>query len=276
MSERVHTIQVIRERLATRGSPRQQMSVIILITGVVGFVASYLLLHAGVTRMVMRYPLAVGIAYAVFLGCLWLWLRRHRLRVARREADAKRSSWTDVVDVVDVPFSWGSAPLDVSEPFGGGGGFSGAGGGSSWSSAAGDESTPLLARASPRPSVQKSGKELSNFGVDLDDGGIVLVVLALAAAIALSVGLYVVYIAPALFAELLLDTALAAGLYRRVRAIEGTHWLRSAIRRTLAPALFVAAVVAMAGMVAQAAYPDAVSIGRVIERATAEPTERSP
>jgi hypothetical protein len=40
---------------------------------------------------------------------------------------------------------------------------------------------------------------------------------------------WIVWVAPALFAELVLDAALAAGLYRRVRGVRGDHWLRTAV-----------------------------------------------
>jgi hypothetical protein len=36
---------------------------------------SYLLLQAGFDRMAVRYPLAPGGAYVVFIFLLWLWLR---------------------------------------------------------------------------------------------------------------------------------------------------------------------------------------------------------
>jgi hypothetical protein len=271
--DRVHTIDAIRARLAARGSPRLQMSVIIAITGAAGFLASYALLHAGMTRMIVRYPTSVGIAYAVFLGCLWYWLRRHRLRVARREAKARRSDWIEVLDVSNVPFSFGSPSIDAPEPvMGGGGGFSGAGGGSSWSESG--VVSPPAPRAVQLSAKQGGGKGGSGFDLDLDDGGVVLVVLAIAAAVAVGAGLYVVYIAPALFAELLLDAALSAGLYRRVRGMDHRSWMRTAFARTVVPVIVVALTVAAAGYVAQRRFPGAISIGRVVERAMTERATR--
>jgi len=38
--------------------------------------------------------------------------------------------------------------------------------------------------------------------------------------------------APTFLAELMLDSALAAGLYRRLDAVDEGHWLRTAIKRT--------------------------------------------
>jgi hypothetical protein len=114
------------------------------------------------------------------------------------------------------------------------------------------------------------------FDLDLGDGALVLIAAAVGAALALGAAIYVVYIAPVLFAELLLDAALAAGLYRRVRGIHGDHWVRSAVRRTIGPAIVAAVLLAVSGALMQSVYPGASSIGRVWERAMqAEEGEQS-
>ena len=45
--------------------------------------------------------------------------------------------------------------------------------------------------------------------------------------------LYVVYVAPALLAEITLDALVAGGLYKAAKKIEGHNWLRTAIRKTI-------------------------------------------
>jgi hypothetical protein len=250
---RTSAIERIRARLMRRGAPRLQMSLIVLLTGLTGFVSSFLLLHAGVTRMVLRYPLAVAGAYAVFLACLWVWLRRHRLHARRREE--ARTSVSDPLDfdVTNVQFTFGGDATPDAMPFegfGGGGGFSGGGGGSSWGSGA---------------SSAKSGGGV-DLGLDLDEGAVVIIPLLVAAALATGVALYVVYIAPVLFAELLLDTALSAGLYRRLNQGDRSNWLRCALRRTVVPAILVMLLLGGAGWWMQVVYPQATSIGRVWER----------
>ena len=52
--------------------------------------------------------------------------------------------------------------------------------------------------------------------------GTLIVVVAVVATLALS-SLFLVWSAPVLFAELLVDGALAAGLYRRLRRIDPRH-----------------------------------------------------
>jgi hypothetical protein len=51
------------------------MFFLIAAAGGSAFVASYALLHAGVAEMWLRYPLALSIAYALFLALLWLWMK---------------------------------------------------------------------------------------------------------------------------------------------------------------------------------------------------------
>ena len=92
-----------------------------------------------------------------------------------------------------------------------------------------------------------------------------LVVVAAIAVVAFSILVYVVYIAPALFAELLLDAGLAAGLYRRLASLERRSWLATALRRTAIPAASIAVLLGIGGQVMQAVYPEAVSIGRVVD-----------
>jgi hypothetical protein len=82
----------------------------------------------------------------------------------------------------------------------------------------------------------------------------------------LSVLLYVVWVAPALFAELLLDAGLAAGLFGRISGVEQRPWLTTALRQTVFPAAIVALLLGVAGTVMQRAYPEEPSIGPFVQR----------
>jgi len=82
----------------------------------------------------------------------------------------------------------------------------------------------------------------------------------------LVVAFYYVFTAPALFAELVLDSFLVGGLYRRLRGEEEGHWFLSALRRTVGPALIVLAFLAVAGVAFSNYAPDAKSIGAVFAK----------
>ena len=90
-----------------------------------------------------------------------------------------------------------------------------------------------------------------------------LVTLTGAAGFLASFGLFVVYSAPLLFAELLVDGVLAATLYRRLRGIEPRHWLETAVRRTFLPFLLTACFTGAAGWTMAMYAPGANSIGKV-------------
>ena len=74
---------------------------------------------------------------------------------------------------------------------------------------------------------------------------------------------YIIYIAPGLLAEILIDGALIAGLYKRVQQLEQRNWLRTAVRRTLLPAVLAVIFFTIAGAALQKAAPEARSMGEV-------------
>lgn len=277
MKDQERTIREVRDLLQRRTSPRLHMLALVTVTAACGLLSSYILLHVGVTRMFIRYPLAVGLAYVAFLGLVAIWLRRFHLRAH----DSRRANSRGIeFDVVELPIDamWGSAPRSrASVPtFGGGGDFSGGGSSGSWSNA----TTNIVTANSAPPSLTggSGGSAGGGWDLDLDEGALWLIPVAIIGVVAFSVLVYVVYIAPALFAELLLDVGLAAGLYRRLANVERRSWLTTAIRNTAVPAFFVAALLALSGSIMQAVYPDVVSVGGVVHHvlnsSRPQPSER--
>ena len=236
------------------------MTLLVSLTGGAGLLASFVMLHAGVHSMALRYPLALTIAYAAFLLLLWLWLR------------TKADDWTDIPDAgLDLPIPTGRGAGSWTS--GGGGNFGGGG-----ASANFDAPMPLQALA-----PGKSGSVSSDVGSGLADGlgsigdaadadelVIPLLVIALAVGLALS-SFYVIYSAPTLFAELLLDGALSASLYKRLRGIERRHWVSTALRRTALPFVLTALLLAAVGWGLQTAAPGAHSVGEAIHHVSAAP-----
>ena len=241
MSEtRARQIELMRQRLLTKGLPRLQVSLILSLTALAGFLTSYTLLSLGVLRMWLRYPMAILVAYLVFLLllALWVWLQR-------RSLDPE----VDLLEV--IPHEMPSAHAHGLE-YGGGSDYGGAGMGGTWESGV----------ASPSSSLSGGGSASSGgiLDLDLDDGWLIaLAVVAILGGIIAS--FYVIYIAPALLAEILVDGALIAGLYKRVKPIEHRHWLRAAVRRTVVPALLVVLCFTVAGYSLQRAIPEAHTIG---------------
>ncbi len=244
----------IRERLklqlSARRNPRTVMAVIVGCSAVVGFFSSMTLLHFGMTSMALRYPVSIAAAYCVFLLLLRIWLWLH---------DPHSNTNVDLpeMDIVDLSGSSSSAnnAAEAGFGFGGNGDFGGAGAGGNWgesvSSAAGSNSF------------------LDGLDFDLEELG--FIILAVAAIIGgLLASLYIVYIAPVLLAEILVDGILITGLYNRVKKIEQRHWLKTAVKKTLLPAVLVALLFSVAGYAMRQIAPQAHSIGEVWSDASSD------
>ncbi|MFN3586254.1 MAG: hypothetical protein ACK4UT_02010 [Moraxellaceae bacterium] len=96
-----------------------------------------------------------------------------------------------------------------------------------------------------------------------DDAAIPFLAVVLGAGVLFSL-LWVLYTAPLLFAELILDGALAAGYYRRLRRAERRHWLSTAVRFSWKPFLCTAVMLGIAGALLAHHAPGAVSLGAAL------------
>jgi hypothetical protein len=258
----------LRERLERDSFPRLQMMLIVALTGGAGLLASYTLLQLGVTSMALRYPLALSLAYSFFLFLLWVWLRT-------RDDDGG----FDLPDPdISLPARPSAPPRAASDSLasGRGGDFAGGGGGASFDDAAGRLSAPLdpltashratgRADDGPLPDslAEGLGDGLSSIS-DADELTIPLLVVALAVGLVLA-SLYVVWVAPVLFAELLADGALSYALYRRLRHEPRRHWLQVAFRRTVLPFAATAVFLAAVGWGLSAAAPGTTTLGRALD-----------
>jgi hypothetical protein len=221
-SHRERRIEELGAWLARRESPRLQMALIVVATGLAALVLSFALLHLGIERMWLRYPAAAALSYLVFFLILGLWVRARRARMqVRRRA----------LEIPDLD------PLDLLD----------AGGSALEAVDGGHEALEVGSDAG-------SSLDLP----DLDDGLVVVLILALLGA--LLAAAYVVYTAPALLAELLLDGVLMTALYRRLRGVPACHWIAGAFRRTWAAVLIVAMTAAVAGWGLGKLAPEATSV----------------
>lgn len=113
------------------------------------------------------------------------------------------------------------------------------------------------------PSISKSGGTSLDLDVPDLDEGIFLIVLAAVAAVVLGAVFYVIFLAPLLLAEVLVDGLLLVGFYKKLKGPEPEHWALCAVRRTWIPAIIVAVTFFFAGVVFENLAPDARSIGGV-------------
>lgn len=251
---RSHAIQQAQRKLEAESYPRLQMTLIATLTGAFGLLSSFLLLRQGVESMAIRYPTAVLSAYVMFLFLIWLWLRTNR------------------DDYVDVP--------DFSSPSG-----SGSGCGSGAESAApirsgsggdfggGGASARFDGVGSPVDDCPNLGSDIGDeVGAIAEADELAIPLLAVVMAVGLAfASLYVIYIAPALLAEVLVDGALSYALYRYVRGEDSEHWLPTAMRRTALPFIATAIFLAAAGAGMAVYAPGARSIGEVVRSGASAP-----
>lgn len=234
---REELIEKARTRLLARSLPRLQMSIVVALTGAAGFLSSYSLLQLGMNSMAARYPLAVAVAYGVFLLLLrvWLYIQRHELKVDVNPLD--------LLDAADLVPSGANGMAEMTHGF------------SSQAHLGGGRSARGF-----------------DFSLDFDEGAfLVLLALLVLAVTALGTALWIVWTAPSLLAEVLVDGLVMTGLYRRLRGSqEPSYWLFSAVRRTWVSAVIAALLFSFAGSLLHRAVPEARSIGAAWKAATLE------
>lgn len=235
---RAMAVERMRARLLREGFPRIQMFILVTLTGLAGFGASAAMLLAGIDTMALRYVLAMGVAYVVFLLLLWLWLR------------TRAEEYVDALPTYGGGGE-GTASADAQAGFAGGGGtFDGGGASANVDFGPKDSGIDAIAE-----------KPLEAIG-QADEAAIPLAIVLVALGIVLS-SLFVIWSAPVLFAEILVDALLATGLYRRLRTLDPRHWMFAALRRTLLPFVLTTLAAGAAGWGMQAHAPEARSLGQV-------------
>jgi hypothetical protein len=234
----------MKKLLLSRGHPYLLMVVFLALMGLSGFLASVLMHACGLNSMGARYPLAVGIAYLVFLACLGIWLSALRKsRGSPPTYNQPKSSYEPYYDSYYYdPYPWFTFPR-----------------------------IGLGSKSGASSASTKSGS--SSGGLELVDGdGLVLVVVILiivAALAALAASVYLIFMAPILMAEMLVDGVLLAGMARRMRAPKAPHWSIGAIQRTWLPVLIVAGVFCVIGFALEFFVPGAHSMGEALRLAQA-------
>jgi hypothetical protein len=217
------------------------MLAVLTVTLAAGFLASIAMLHVGVNRMPVRYPLAVAVSYATFLGVLRWWLGRQAIATNLSE-DPEGLLLPGVA-------AFGSASL------------------------AAKLAVPEHDDSRPKSATGRGGGDLSGLG-DLAGGGGdgcgALVVLVLIAGLCtLIVSIYLVATSPMLLAELLVDGALIGAMSRAISPDRTPHWSRSVVRRTWIAALVTAIVFGLVGWGIERVAPGANTLAEAwaIDRA---------
>ena len=124
------TRERVKRYLVQRFYTRFHMSLILTSSGLAAMLASAGLLWLGVTAMLVRYPIAITLAYLTFLGGVALWIRY----VGLRDESGAGRSLLESADIPDIGTSGrgGSGSGSLGGLGRGGGSFDGGGASSSW------------------------------------------------------------------------------------------------------------------------------------------------
>jgi len=258
--EKKVSLESLKLYLEQQDYPRLQMTMMVMGTALAGMLASWILMHFGIVHMGWRYGCSVVCSYIAFLGLLRIWLHfeGRRIQVDMGMVDAE-----DVIDLVDEA-------SDIELPsFRRGGG-----GGSSSSASPSFTTSPQAPMLLPQPMPAQpmvsgggggSGSGGGSFDFSLDgDEAVVFILIVAALAAALLAAVWIIYQAPTILADVALNGALSAGLYKRLKKVEDSgNWVFSAFKRTALPFAVVGILFVVAGHYMQAYAPEARSVGGV-------------
>jgi hypothetical protein len=214
---------------------RFHMSLILTAVIASGILASKGLLEFGVHSLRLRYPLAVLGSYLVFLLLvrLWIWYvsihRAARLGIGNLDLGGTGGGGSS-----GGVFGFGGS----GDSGGGGGGFAGFGGGDSGGGGASTSWENSVAAASvsqPAPGSGSSGWfPKLDFDFDFDDGGWVIILLAVLILAILGGAGYLVWVAPHVLPEAA-GQALLATTLTRISREEHHNWMTGVLRSTWIP-----------------------------------------
>ena len=251
-----------KRQFAKRVFTRFHMSLILLGTILSGVIFSKILLIAGLDHMVIRFSIVLIFAYFVFFILMRIWL--HYLTTPYR----KRKNDLDMIDAVDLitnipgPSTSGSSPDHVGH----GGEFGGAGSSGSWSTDSGsagiDVSEAISDTAEPvsKTAGETAGAALADIG---DEGGIVLIALALLLLALFGGGIYLIYEAPVIIAEAAFELILASTIIKKAKQMDTPNWIGSVLRTTWPAFAITLSIAIVSGAVLMSTCPQAIKITEV-------------
>lgn len=256
------TAPKFKQRLSSRFFVRLHMT--LMLGGVImsGGGVGKLLLEIGVSSMLIRYSIAVCVAYAIFFLFLKMWLWYIGIGSTKKAARRSQSSGESGFDLSSADFSLPES--SSAEPH-----WSGFGGGSSGGGGATDSWGEAVFESSSSSSSSSSGLNLGS-ATDLDLGdegcGVVLLLLALLALLLFGIfgaGIYLIYQSPAILAEVAFQAALASGLFKATKRIESGAWVGGVFKVTVIPFVIALAMAVAFGWAAHRYCPQATKAAEI-------------
>ena len=221
-SSRDRACRYVTSLVQRRGRAPFLMVLFLFLASLTGILASTLQHASGVDSMTVRFPVAVGMAYLAFLLSLSLFAGHHRRK--RKQVVAGDFDYCHI-DVSGVP-----CPVPSS-----------------------------TGKSAAVASGNTTGRTFELGGID-GDGIAVIVLILVALGSAVLACLFMVYNAPAILAEVLVDGVLCFGEGRQFSDASSRHWLFGVVRRTFVPLISVAACYAFVGLTLESLAPRATTM----------------
>jgi hypothetical protein len=257
----------LAERIKRSYFVRFHMFIILSATVISGVICSKILILLGVSRMPVRYGLAIILSYLLFFLFVKLWLLYigvGRLVRSKKGKSGSGSWWGDL-----MPSFRGSASSTGTPRF-----FSGFGRGASGGGGAGEtfaDSNPSVAvpiGVGADPGVAGGaqgggGSLLDGLSGVGDEGFLKLLAILLLVALVFSVvivGGYLIWCAPIILSDAAFHVLLVTSLSRKVRRVKENNWEMSILGATWWGFLLVLLAAIAFGIVAQLYNPAATSV----------------
>jgi hypothetical protein len=257
----------LAERIRRSYFVRFHMMLILSATVISGVICSKLLSLLGITRMPLRYGIAIILSYLLFFLFIKLWLlyigigRRARMKKGKGGGG---SGWGDLIPSFRGSGSSSGAPRLFTGFRGGASG--GGGSGEAFAESNPSVAVPIGVGADPGVAGGAHGgggsflDGLSGVG---DEGFLKLLAIVLLAVLVFSVvivGAYLIWCAPIILSDAAFHVLLVTGLSRKVRRVKEGNWEMSILRATWWGFLLVLLAAIAFGIVAQLYNPAAVTV----------------
>lgn len=243
------------------------MFIILSATIMSGVICSKLLSMVGISRMPIRYGMAIILSYLLFFLFVKLWLLyigvgRHA-RVTK-DKGGSGSWWGDLIS----SFRGSASSSGTPRLFTGFGGGSSGGGGSGGAFANGTPKMVVPVGVGGDPGVTEGGgggvgNVLEGVADIADEGVLKLLAILLLAALVFSVvavGGYLIWCAPSILSEAAFQVLLVTGLSGKVRRVKETGWEISIFKATWWGFLLVLVASVAFGVAVQIYNPAAVTV----------------
>ena len=274
-------LERFQARMTNRFSLRFTMFLILVSVVFSGIISDILLLKAGMSSVLLRYPFSVIFSYLAFFVVVRLWLGVIR---GGRKVTRNSNSFTDGWMGSEGSFpSLSSSKSEASGFSGKGGDSGGAGASGSWSGGsqnsfaqANEARAVVLSTTALQSAEVDSGSRASSSssssstggGGASDDSGIVMVIALVVAVVSVIViaSVYLISLGPVILGNAAFQFAMGSGLIRTLKKVEQPDWAGSLFKQSFLPFFIVLVVCVFCAVIFQTNCPGLESLSEAWDK----------